>query len=148
MFTMEEKSILAQAAAIVESKMRTSKSLTSPDLARVFCVNRISHKENEVFAVLMLDSGHRLIQFVELFTGTIDCAGVYPRELLKSVLYYNAAAVILTHNHPSGMAEPSEADKRITKRISDALYLIDVPVLDHIVVGLGQEVSFAERGYL
>ncbi len=148
MFTNEEKTILAQAATIVESKMRTSPMLTSPDLARAACVNRLVHKDYEVFAILMLDSQHRLIEFVEHATGTINCASVYPREVMKSVLKYSAAAVILAHNHPSGIAEPSQADRRITERLSQALALIDVNVLDHFVIGVGETVSFAERGWL
>ena len=94
-----------------------------------------------------MDSQHRLIEYKELFFGTINAAPVYPREVMKEVLQQNAAAVILAHNHPSGVTEPSEADKRVTTRIKDALNHIDVPVLDHIVVGQ-DTVSFAERGLL
>ena len=148
MFTNEEKTILAQAAAIVESKMRNTPSLSSPDLAREICVNYLVHKEHEVFAILMLDSQHRLIEFVEHAKGTLNSASVFPREVVKSVLFYNAAAVIFTHNHPSGIAEPSLADRRITERLSQALALIDVNVLDHLVIGVGETVSFAERGWI
>ncbi|QDO86664.1 DNA repair protein RadC [Shewanella psychropiezotolerans] len=148
MFTNEENTILVQAAAIIESKMRTASALSSADLARAACVNRLVHKEHEVFAILMLDSQHRLIEFVELFRGSIDSASVYPREVVKSVLEYNAASVIFAHNHPSGIAEPSQADRRITERVSQALALIDVNVLDHFVIGVGETVSFAERGWL
>tara|TARA_R100001509_G_scaffold28068_2_gene14734 strand:+ start:35977 stop:36261 length:285 start_codon:yes stop_codon:yes gene_type:complete len=94
-----------------------------------------------------MDSQHRLIEYKELFFGTINAAPVYPREVMKEVLQQNAAAVILAHNHPSGVTEPSEADKRVTTRIKDALNRIDAPVLDHIVVGQ-DTVSFAERGLL
>ena len=96
---------------------------------------------------MLLDNQHRLIEFRELFFGTIDAAPVYPREVVKLVLEHNAGAVIFAHNHPSGVSEPSEADKRITRRLTDALAVIDVKVLDHIVVG-ETAVSFAERGLL
>ncbi len=96
---------------------------------------------------MLMDSQHRLIEYKELFFGTINAAPVYPREVMKEVLQQNAAAIILAHNHPSGVTEPSEADKRVTTRIKDALNHIDVPVLDHIVVGQ-DTVSFAERGLL
>jgi DNA repair protein RadC len=103
--------------------------------------------EREVFAVLLLDNQHRLIEYQELFFGTIDAASVYPREVVKVAFNCNAAAVIFAHNHPSGIAEPSNADKHITQKLRDALALIDIRVLDHFVVG-ETCVSFAERGYL
>lgn len=147
-FTSDECKLLAAAASLLESKARGGDVLSSPDVVKTLCVNRLAGKEHEVFAVLMLDSQHRLIEFVELGHGTIDAASVYPREVAKAVLNYNAAAVILSHNHPSGIPEPSQADKRITERLNLALGLLDVPVLDHIVVGLNHTVSFAERGWL
>ncbi len=104
--------------------------------------------EQEVFAVLFLDSQHRLIAFEKLFHGTIDGASVHPREVVKKSLHFNAAAVILAHNHPSGVAEPSAADGEITRKLVVALELVDVRVLDHIVVGGGNTVSLAERGLL
>lgn len=148
MFTENEKKILTQAAAIIEAHIRNTPALTSPDLVLDLCVNRLAHKEREVFAVLMLDNQNRLIEFVENSVGTISSASVYPREVVKSVLHYNAAAVIFSHNHPSGIAEPSSADRRITERLTSALELIDVRVLDHIVVGIGETVSFAKRGWI
>ncbi len=102
----------------------------------------------EVFACLFLDTRHRVIEFEELFRGTIDGASVHPREVVRRALAHNAAAVILAHNHPSGIAEPSRADRHITGRLTDALALVDVRVLDHLVVGDGEAVSFAERGWL
>jgi DNA repair protein RadC len=96
--------------------------------------------------VLVLDTQHRLIRYEELFMGTIDAAAVYPREVVKAALHYNAAAVILAHNHPSGVAEPSQADISITDKIKRALDLVDVRLLDHFVVGDGSPVSLAERG--
>jgi DNA repair protein RadC len=108
----------------------------------------LRHRQQEIFLVLLLNSQHGVIASKELFVGTIDGASVYPREVVKLVLQHNAAAVIFAHNHPSGVAEPSQADIRITKRLSAALELIDVKVLDHMVVGEGMVVSLAERGQL
>ena len=102
----------------------------------------------EAFYILFLDNQHRVIQDELLFEGTIDAASVYPREVVKRALHHNAAALILAHNHPSGHAEPSECDKMITQRVKDALALIDVRVLDHFVIGVGQTVSFAQRGLI
>ncbi len=104
--------------------------------------------EHEKFALLMLDSQHQLIAFRIMFSGTINSAAVYPRELIKQVMIDNAAAVILVHNHPSGVAEPSDADIRLTKEIKTAMAAIDVPVLDHFIVGDKETVSFAQRGLL
>jgi DNA repair protein RadC len=101
-----------------------------------------------VFSCLYLDNRHRVIQFEELFRGTINGASVYPREVVKKALGHNAAAVIFAHNHPSGVAEPSAADRRITQQLSDALALVDVRVLDHVVVGDGTTISFAEQGLM
>ena len=104
--------------------------------------------EHEVFAVLFLDTQHRLIEYSELFRGTIDSASVYPRELVKETLRLNAAAVIVSHNHPSGNPEPSGADKVLTQRLREALALVDVRTLDHIIVAGGTTTSFAERGLI
>jgi DNA repair protein RadC len=101
-----------------------------------------------VFAVLFLDNQHRLIEYVELFRGTIDAAAVYPREVVKETLSRNAAAVIFAHNHPSGSVEASQADRMLTDRLKQALALVDVRVLDHIIVAGNATVSFAERGWL
>ncbi len=122
--------------------------LSSPHAARDYLCHRLQGLEEERFMLLLLDSQHRVIQTVELSRGTIDAAQVYPREVVKTVLQANAAAVILAHNHPSGVAEPSQADRHITGRIQQALALVDVTVLDHLVVGRGQSCSFAERGWL
>ena len=111
-------------------------------------VSRLRDKTREAFYVLFLDNQHRVIKGEVLFEGTIDSASVYPREVVKRALDHNAAALILAHNHPSGAAEPSQADRRITRRIGDALALVDIRVLDHFVVGDGEVVSFAERGWI
>ena len=122
--------------------------LNSPEHTRAFLKARLRPYAREVFACLFLDNSHRVISFDELFEGTIDGASVHPREVVKRALHHNAAAVILAHNHPSGVAEPSHADRAITVRLRDALALVDVRVLDHFVVGDAEVVSFAERGLL
>ncbi len=122
--------------------------LTSPEATRNYLKMRLYGSPHEIFACLFLDNRHRIIRFEELFRGTIDGASVHPREVLRRVLDTNAAAVIFAHNHPSGVAEPSQADLRITQRLKTLLELVDVRVLDHIIVGDGDGVSFAERGLL
>ena len=122
--------------------------LTSPAAVRGLLVRRLAGLPHEVFGVLLLDAQHRLIAFVELFRGTLAQTSVYPREVVKTVLQANAAAVIFAHNHPSGVAEPSRADELLTQALKQALGLIDVRTLDHFVVAGNQTVSFAERGLL
>ena len=139
--------ILELAAAILESRI-AGEPMTSPADTRRYLQYRLAHYEHEVFGCLYLDNRHRVIQFEEMFRGTIDGASVYPREIVKTALSYNAAALILTHNHPSGVVEPSRSDRALTARVRDALELVDVRVLDHIVVGSEGSVSFAERGWL
>ncbi len=122
--------------------------LTSPRDVAEFLKSQLAHKDHEVFAVLFLDARHRLLRYEEMFRGTIDGATVYPREVVKRALHWNASAVILAHPHPSGVAEPSEADRSITQKLSRALMLIEVRLLDHIVVGGEHVTSMAERGLL
>lgn len=122
--------------------------LTSPEAVRNYLKSRLRVHPHEVFACLFLDNRHRVIEYRELFRGTIDGASVHPREVVREAMRWNAAAVIFAHNHPSGVAEPSQADVRITQRLQDALALVDVRVLDHIVIGEGGGTSFAERGLL
>lgn len=122
--------------------------LSRPQDVRDYLAMQIAALEHEVFCALFLDNRHRVIEFRRLFTGTIDCASVYPREVVKQCLSINAAAVIFAHNHPSGMAEPSEADVSITLTLKEALELIDVRVLDHWVIGAGTQTSLAERGLI
>ncbi len=123
-------------------------ALTDPAATRRYLKARLRDLHHEVFACLFLDNRHRVIGFEELFRGTIDGASVYPREVVKAALKHNAAALILAHNHPSGVAEPSSADERITRRLRDALALVDIRVLDHLIIGDGEATSFAERGLL
>lgn len=113
-----------------------------------YLIAKLRDEPHEVFAMLLLDSQHQLLKFRPMFYGTIDSASVYPRVLVKQALVDNAAAVILAHNHPSGIAEPSQADRQITARIVSAMGLLDIKVLDHLVIGDGVAVSFAERGLL
>jgi DNA repair protein RadC len=122
--------------------------LENPQQTRDYLSARLRDYSFEVFSCLYLDNRHRVIQFEELFRGTINGASVHPREVVKKALAHNAAAVIFSHNHPSGVAEPSEADRRITQQLRDALAMVEVRVLDHIVVGDGVTVSFAERGLM
>ena len=129
--------------------LRTGPSLASPRATRDFLAAHLRDLEHEVFCCLYLDKRHRLIQFQELFRGTIDGASVHPREIVKLALQRNSAAVIIAHNHPSGVAEPSQADREITAQLKHALDFIDVRVLDHFIVGSGvATMSFAERGLL
>lgn len=123
-------------------------TLRDPVDTRRYVAARLRDYGHEVFACLYLDNRHRVIHFEELFRGTIDGASVHPREVVKRALHHNAAAVILAHNHPSGVAEPSRADETLTQRLIEALALVDIRVLDHIVVGDNNTVSFAERGLL
>jgi DNA repair protein RadC len=120
----------------------------SPARVKDYATLHIGHLDHEVFAVMFLDHAHRLIEMSTLFRGTIAQTAVYPREVVKEALARNAAAVVLAHNHPSGLAEPSRADEYLTQTLKSALQLVDVRVLDHLVVGRGQVVSFAERGLL
>lgn len=123
-------------------------ALNSPAATRQYLQSRLRDAPREVFACLYLDSQHRVQAFEELFHGTLDAASVWPREVVRRCLAHNAAAVIFAHNHPSGVAEPSQADRRLTERLVAALALVDIRVLDHFVVGDGECVSFAERGWL
>jgi DNA repair protein RadC len=122
--------------------------LDSPRATREFLIAQLRDSPHEVFCCLHLDNRHRLIAFEELFRGTIDGASVHPREVVKQALARNAAALILAHNHPSGVAEPSQADELITRRLREALALVDIRVLDHLIVADTGCLSFAERGLL
>jgi len=132
----------------LEQKLEREPALTSPELTRNFLMAKLRDLKHEVFSLLYLDNQHRVIKYEELFRGTIDGAAVYPREVVKKALANNAAAVILVHNHPSGIAEPSHADRAITERLKKALELVDIRTLDHLIVGDGYCDSFAERGWL
>lgn len=135
-------------ARIAHENLKRGKILSNPDLTRDYLMRQLANRSYEVFAILLLDNQHRVIQFVELFRGTIDSASVYPRDVVCLVLEKKAAAVIVCHNHPSGISEPSTADRRITERLKQALNTIDVSLLDHMVIGDREIVSFAERGWI
>lgn len=146
---LDEDALIQHATKVLEKRLRYRtgqvQPIQSPADARRLAALRLAGYEHEVFAVFFLDNRHRLIAFEEMFRGTIDSASVHPREVVKEALARNAAAVILAHNHPSGVAEPSSADERITRRLREALALVDIRLLDHLVVG-EEVVSMAERG--
>jgi DNA repair protein RadC len=142
--------IIASALKILETRISYSSNapaLTSPQASKDYVKLQLATYEHEVFACLFLDNTNRVITFEEMFRGTIDSANVYPRDVVKACLRNNAASVIFTHNHPSGIAEPSQADIAITECLKKALALVDIRVLDHLIVG-EEVVSFAERGML
>lgn len=141
------QAVMEMAKRHMHEELVRGDSFTSPAQTSRYIQSRLRDYPYEVFACMFLDTRHRLIEFEEMFRGTIDGASVYTREIVRRALHHNAAAAILAHNHPSGIAEPSDADKRITERIKDALALIDVRVLDHIVVG-DDVVSMADRGLM
>ena len=140
--------ILIKAKELLSEQFSRGVPISSPKESADYLVSQLASLEHEVFSVLFLDNRHRVISFDQMFTGTIDGASVHPREVVKRALQHNAAAVILAHNHPSGISEPSKADISLTRRLVDALALVDVRVLDHIVVGGVETASFAELGLL
>ncbi len=142
------QAVLEMGRRHLDARLARTDALTSPALVRQYLAAQLRHSQREVFAVLLLDNQHRLLHYQPLFYGTLDGASVYPREVVKLALAHNTGAVIFAHNHPSGVAEPSQADRRITERLIQALDLVGVRVLDHMVVGDGEVVSFAERGLL
>lgn len=145
----QENQLIAEAKHLLYARLQTRDQVfSSPNATRDYLCLQLSERQQEVFCCLFLDNKHRLIEYQELFFGTVDGCSVYPREVVKAALKVNAAAVIFAHNHPSGVAEPSEADQCITERLKSALELVDIRVLDHIVIGGDTAVSFAERGLL
>lgn len=145
----------AQLQAVLEMARRHFKEalqrgdvLSSPELTRAYLSAQLRGYSYEVFACLFLDNQNRVIELAELFRGTIDAASVYPREVAKLALQHNAAAVIFAHNHPSGVTEPSSADKTITDTLKQAMALFDIRVLDHFIIGDGEPYSFAEHGLI
>ena len=139
-------SLPAIARRYFEQSLPTGATIRSPADTEAFLRARIGHLRHELFCCLFLDNRHRVLRFVELFRGTIDGTSVYPREVVTEALAVNAAAVILAHNHPSGVAEPSQADERITQRLKAALGLVDIRLLDHLVIGDTVVTSLAARG--
>ncbi|MCJ8318880.1 MAG: DNA repair protein RadC [Colwellia sp.] len=139
---------LEMSKRFLAEELKQGKVLTSSQATRDYLVTELRHQTREVFAVMFLDNQHQILKFETLFFGTIDAAAVYPRVVVEHALKYKSAAVILTHNHPSGVAEASIADKQITTRLEQALALVDVRVLDHIIVAGNRCYSFAENGDL
>lgn len=142
------QAVLEIALRYLQETLQRDDVMANPKDTHRYLTARLRNYEHEVFACLFLDNAHRVIQFEELFHGTINSTTIHPREVVKRALSYNAAAVILAHNHPSGVAEPSDADKHITLQLMKTLDLVDIKVLDHIIIGDGEVVSFAERGLL
>jgi DNA repair protein RadC len=140
--------LLDAARKALSGKTRRGAAFESPQIVKDFLLLRLGAAEREVFTVIFLDNRHRLLAASDLFFGTIDGASVHPREVVKEALRQNAATVILAHNHPSGVAEPSRADELITLRLRDALALVDIRVLDHLIVAGSTVTSFAERGLI
>lgn len=144
----DAEQVLAAAQEIVDARMVRGASFKAPAVACEFFRDKLGHLEREVFAAAMLDTRHRLIEYVELFQGTIDGAEVHPREVVRAALRLNAAAVLVAHNHPSGEVEPSAADRAVTARLKQALALVDVRLLDHVIVGGRQAQSMAAKGWV
>lgn len=142
------QAVLEMTKRHLTENLQQPEAFTSAVHVRRFLTAQLRGKPHEVFSTLLLDNQNQLLRYEELFQGTIDGASVYPREVVKKVLQYNAAAVIFAHNHPSGVAEPSQADRHITDRLIKALNLVDVRVLDHFIVGEGEITSFAEQGWI
>lgn len=140
--------ITRMAMRLAKGRLRKGRSITHPDECLAYLKLTLAPLEHEVFCITFLDTRHRVIAFEEMFRGTIDGAMVHPREVVKRALFHNAAAVILVHNHPSGLAKQSQSDIRITERLKSILELIDVRILDHFIIGGDTHLSFAENGLL
>ena len=145
---MTQDQTIQRALRILEERIRHGDALASPAAVRDYLRLLLHDREHEVFVCVFLDAQQRVIACDELFRGTLAQTSVYPREVVKAALAHNAAAVIFTHNHPSGVAEPSRADELLTQALKQALALVDIRTLDHFVVAGGQLVSFAERGLI
>lgn len=144
----EKQSLVALAFAVLQEQHQPGMLLPSPNQTREYLRLRLAGRKAEVFGCVFVDNRHCVIEATELFQGTIDGAAVYPRVVVQQALALNAAAILFFHNHPSGVAEPSHADEAITRRLKEALALVDIRVLDHLIVTAGESVSFAERGLL
>lgn len=142
------QAVLEIARRYFSERLQRGKALSSSEDTKKYVRARLRDRQEEVFCCLYLDNRHRVVAFEELFTGTLNGATVYPREVIKHALRHNAGAVIFAHNHPSGVAKPSQADRVLTERLKEALALVEIRVLDHLVVGDGEVVSFCERGLL
>ena len=144
---VQMQAVVEMSRRFLQEKMKRGDAMSNVSDVKNYLKSRLQNYPFEVFACLFLDNKHSVIEYEELFRGTIDAASVHPREVVRRVLHHNAAAIVLAHNHPSGVAEPSQSDNLITQKLKDALQLIDVRLLDHFVIG-DEVVSFAERGLL
>ncbi len=144
----EPAEVLQAALRVLEGQLRGTEMLSSPQAVRDFLRIKLGTLEHEVFAVIHLDAQHRVIEYVEMFRGTVTQTSVYPREVVKEAMEHNTAAIVLVHNHPSGVAEPSRADEHLTQTLKSALSLVDVRVIDHLIVAGPTILSFAERGLI
>ncbi len=144
---VQMQAVVEMSRRYLEEKIQRGDALDNVSDVKNYLKSRLQHYPFEVFSCLFLDNKHRVIEYEELFRGTIDGASVHPREVVRRVLHHNAAAIILAHNHPSGVAEPSQSDIQITNKLKQALEMIDVRVLDHFIIG-DEMISFAERGLL
>ena len=142
------QAVLEMGRRHLAERLRRDSALESPQAVRDYLKSLLRHEHHEVFGCLFMDSKHRMLAFEVLFRGSIDSASVYPRQVVKRALAHNAAAVIFCHNHPSGVPEPSEADRTLTQRLTEALDLIEVRVLDHFIVGDGEPLSMVEHGWM
>lgn len=142
------QAVLEMGRRHLAERLRRDSALESPQAVRDYLKSLLRHEHHEVFGCLFMDSKHRMLAFEVLFRGSIDSASVYPRQVVKRALAHNAAAVIFCHNHPSGVPEPSEADRTLTRRLTEALDLIEVGVLDHFIVGDGEPLSMVEHGWM
>ncbi|NMY35832.1 MULTISPECIES: DNA repair protein RadC [Pseudomonas] len=142
------QAVLEMGRRHLAERLRRDSALESPQAVRDYLKSLLRHEHHEVFGCLFMDSKHRMLAFEVLFRGSIDSASVYPRQVVKRALAHNAAAVIFCHNHPSGVPEPSEADRTLTQRLTEALDLIEVRVLDHFIVGEGEPLSMVEYGWM
>ncbi len=140
--------VVSGARRKLRAKFRKGKAIRSPQDTEAFLIAELSNEPHEIFAILHLDNRHRIIKFDRMFRGTIDGTSVYPREVVKRALELNSAALILAHCHPSGVAEPSQADERITRRLKAALELVDIRILDHLIAAGDTVVSMASRGLI
>ncbi|MDX5629738.1 MULTISPECIES: DNA repair protein RadC [unclassified Brenneria] len=142
------KAVVELSRRLFSSRLAKEDAMLSPEITGQYLQLLLARQEREVFLVMFLDNQHRVIRHQEMFAGTINCVEVHPREIVREALKANAAALILAHNHPSGKAEPSQADRAITEQIIKACLLLEIRVLDHLVIGHGEYVSFAERGWI
>ena len=142
------KGIAELARRYFSSQLGEEAALVTPSMTREFLQSQLTEEEREIFMVIFLDNQNRVLKHSRLFSGTLSHVEVHPREIVREAIKVNAAAVILAHNHPSGCAEPSKADKLITERVVKCCQFMDIRVLDHLVIGRGEYVSFAERGWI